>query len=154
PDCRGQHRGGYPHYDNGDCPGNEPGRSRARSRSRDHPPGSDPYRQCHGALRRQRREEGRGMTLVVRYFAAGCMLLWAAALPAAAQQQFITVASTTSTEESGLFRHLLPAFTKQTGVEVRVVAVGTGQALKIGEVATAMWSSCTTSRQSLLLSSE
>jgi tungstate transport system substrate-binding protein len=73
------------------------------------------------------------MTRVVRCFAAGCMLLWAAALSAAAQQQFITVASTTSTEESGLFRHLLPAFTKETGVEVRVVAVGTGQALKIGE---------------------
>jgi tungstate transport system substrate-binding protein len=73
------------------------------------------------------------MTRVVRCFAAGCMLLGAAALPAAAQQQFITVASTTSTEESGLFRHLLPAFTKETGIEVRVVAVGTGQALKIGE---------------------
>jgi len=73
------------------------------------------------------------MTRVVRCFAAGCMLLGAAALPAAAQQEFITVASTTSTEESGLFRHLLPAFTKETGIEVRVVAVGTGQALKIGE---------------------
>lgn len=73
------------------------------------------------------------MTRLVRCFAAGCMLLWAAALSAAAQQPFITVASTTSTEESGLFRHLLPAFTKETGIEVRVVAVGTGQALKIGE---------------------
>jgi len=73
------------------------------------------------------------MTRVVRCFVAGCMFLWAAALSAAAQQQFITVASTTSTEESGLFRHLLPAFTKETGIEVRVVAVGTGQALKIGE---------------------
>jgi len=73
------------------------------------------------------------MTRVVRCFVAGCMFLWAAALSAAAQQQFITVASTTSTEESGLFRHLVPAFTKETGIEVRVVAVGTGQALKIGE---------------------
>jgi tungstate transport system substrate-binding protein len=43
------------------------------------------------------------------------------------------VASTTSTEESGLFGYLLPLFTKETGIEVRVVAVGTGQALKIGE---------------------
>jgi tungstate transport system substrate-binding protein len=42
------------------------------------------------------------------------------------------VASTTSTEQSGLFRHLLPLFTAQTGIEVRVVAVGTGQALDIG----------------------
>jgi len=46
-----------------------------------------------------------------------------------AQPTFIVVASTTSTEQSGLFKHLLPAFTKQTGIEVRVVALGTGQAL-------------------------
>jgi tungstate transport system substrate-binding protein len=52
---------------------------------------------------------------------------------AVAQEPFITVASTTSTEESGLFGYLLPAFTKTTGIQVRVVAVGTGQALKIGE---------------------
>ena len=45
---------------------------------------------------------------------------------------FITVASTTSTEESGLFGALLPVFLAQTGIEVRVVAVGTGQALAIG----------------------
>jgi len=51
---------------------------------------------------------------------------------AAAEQPFIVVASTTSTEQSGLFGHLLPAFTKDTGIEVRVVAVGTGQALDIG----------------------
>jgi tungstate transport system substrate-binding protein len=73
------------------------------------------------------------MTRVVRCFATGCLFLWAEASSLAAQQHFITVASTTSTEESGLFRHLLPDFTKETGVEVRVVAVGTGQALKIGE---------------------
>lgn len=51
---------------------------------------------------------------------------------AQAQERFITVASTTSTEQSGLFGHLLPAFTKATGIAVRVVAVGTGQALDIG----------------------
>ena len=45
---------------------------------------------------------------------------------------FITVASTTSTEQSGLFRHLLPIFEKQTGIQVRVVALGTGQALDLG----------------------
>ncbi len=55
------------------------------------------------------------------------------ALPARAQEKFITVASTTSTEQSGLFKHLLPAFTKASGIEVRVVAVGTGQAIKLGE---------------------
>ena len=56
-----------------------------------------------------------------------------AALPAHAQQRYITVASTTSTEQSGLFRHLLPIFEKKTGVQVRIVAVGTGQALDIGK---------------------
>jgi tungstate transport system substrate-binding protein len=49
-----------------------------------------------------------------------------------AQQPFIVVASTTSTEQSGLFGQLLPAFEKDTGIGVRVVAVGTGQALDIG----------------------
>jgi tungstate transport system substrate-binding protein len=49
-----------------------------------------------------------------------------------AQQKFITVASTTSTEQSGLFKHLLPIFEKKTGIQVRVVAVGTGQALDMG----------------------
>ena len=52
--------------------------------------------------------------------------------PAHAQDKFIIVASTTSTEQSGLFGHLLPVFTKKTGIEVRVVALGTGQALDIG----------------------
>ena len=49
-----------------------------------------------------------------------------------AQSRFITVASTTSTEQSGLFKHLLPVFEKKTGVQVRVVALGTGQALDMG----------------------
>ena len=50
-------------------------------------------------------------------------------MPAQAQDRFIVVASTTSTEQSGLFGHLLPAFRQATGIDVRVVAVGTGQAL-------------------------
>ena len=50
---------------------------------------------------------------------------------AAAQDRFIVVASTTSTEQSGLFAHLLPAFEKDTGIDVRVVALGTGQALDL-----------------------
>ena len=61
-------------------------------------------------------------------FFAACLI----ALPALAQDRFITMASTTSTEQSGLFGHLLPAFTTATGIEVRVVAVGTGQALDMG----------------------
>ena len=51
------------------------------------------------------------------------------ALAAQAQDRFIVVASTTSTEQSGLFAHLLPAFKAATGIDVRVVALGTGQAL-------------------------
>jgi tungstate transport system substrate-binding protein len=61
--------------------------------------------------------------------AVACLLLIA---PAAAQHRFITVASTTSTEQSGLFKHLLPLFERKTGIQVRVVALGTGQALDMG----------------------
>jgi tungstate transport system substrate-binding protein len=53
--------------------------------------------------------------------------------PVAAQTRFITVASTTSTEQSGLFKHLLPIFEKKTGIQGRVVALGTGQALDMGK---------------------
>ena len=52
---------------------------------------------------------------------------------AAAIAGFITVASTTSTEQSGLFKHLLPVFEKKTGIQVRVVALGTGQSLDMGK---------------------
>jgi tungstate transport system substrate-binding protein len=72
----------------------------------------------------------------MKAWARACAAAWLALLtmsPAGAQQAFITVASTTSTEESGLFGYLLPAFTKETGIQVRIVAVGTGQALKLGE---------------------
>jgi tungstate transport system substrate-binding protein len=48
-----------------------------------------------------------------------------------AQERFITVASTTSTEQSGLFGFLLPIFEKEAGIKVRVVALGTGQALDL-----------------------
>jgi len=64
-------------------------------------------------------------------FAAACAAL--AALTAPAQDKSIVVASTTSTEQSGLFGHLLPAFTKTTGIAVKVVALGTGQALDVGK---------------------
>ncbi len=50
-----------------------------------------------------------------------------------AGERFITVASTTSTQNSGLFDKILPVFEKQTGIKVRVVAVGTGQALRIAQ---------------------
>jgi len=56
-------------------------------------------------------------------------MLISVAVGAGAQSRYITVASTTSTEQSGLFKHMLPAFQKKTGIEVRVVALGTGQAL-------------------------
>lgn len=60
------------------------------------------------------------------------LMLAAVAQPAFAQQRSITLASTTSTEQSGLFGHILPIFTRETGVAVRVVALGTGQALDVG----------------------
>ena len=59
------------------------------------------------------------------------LLYISAALNAEAQTRFITVASTTSTEQSGLFRHILPIFEKRSGIQVRVVALGTGQALDV-----------------------
>jgi tungstate transport system substrate-binding protein len=67
--------------------------------------------------------------LIVAVLAACAALT---ALPAAAQDRSIVVASTTSTEQSGLFGHLLPAFTRKTGIAVKVVALGTGQALDVG----------------------
>jgi len=69
----------------------------------------------------------------IALLAVGLLLgLLGAPAPARAQERFIVMASTTSTEQSGLFAHLLPAFTKATGIEVRVVAQGTGQALDMG----------------------
>lgn len=64
---------------------------------------------------------------------AGAFALGILTAPALAQDRFITVASTTSTEQSGLFKHLLPLFKDKTGIDVRVIAQGTGQALKTGE---------------------
>lgn len=68
-----------------------------------------------------------------RALLAVAVLLGACALPVNAAERFITVASTTSTENSGLFKHLLPQFRQATGIEVRVVAVGTGQAIRNAE---------------------
>jgi len=53
-------------------------------------------------------------------------------LPAQADERFITLSSTTSTQDSGLFGHILPIFTAATGITVHVIAVGTGHALAIG----------------------
>lgn len=69
------------------------------------------------------------LTWIAAATAAATLL---AAQSASAQGTFITVASTTSTEQSGLFKQLLPEFTKATGIEARVVALGTGQALDMG----------------------
>jgi tungstate transport system substrate-binding protein len=68
--------------------------------------------------------------VMLRRILLGILLL--GALPAHAQERFITVASTTSTDQSGLFGHLLPAFKRASGIDVRVVALGTGQALDVG----------------------
>jgi tungstate transport system substrate-binding protein len=71
------------------------------------------------------------MDLMKQLARLGLVLLASAGLSPALSQPFITVASTTSTEQSGLFKHVLPAFTKKTGIHVRVVALGTGQALDV-----------------------
>jgi len=65
--------------------------------------------------------------LLIAQFAAVALVL-----PAAAQDKSIVVASTTSTQDSGLFGHLLPLFKAKTGIDVKVVAQGTGQALDTG----------------------
>ena len=65
-----------------------------------------------------------------RFYFVVLVLLAALCAPAHADGEFIVVQSTTSTENSGLFKHILPRFSEATGIEVRVVAVGTGQAIK------------------------
>ena len=65
-----------------------------------------------------------------------CFVIWVAMLmhrPSAADNPFIILQSTTSTQNSGLYDHVLPYFTAKTGIDVRVVAVGTGQALQNAE---------------------
>lgn len=63
---------------------------------------------------------------------AAAFALVSLAVPALAQDKTITVASTTSTEQSGLFGHILPIFKEKTGIGVKVIAQGTGQALETG----------------------
>ncbi len=65
----------------------------------------------------------------MRYLVTALVALCLATL-AQAQSEFIVVQSTTSTQNSGLFDEILPQFTESTGIEVRVVAVGTGQAIR------------------------
>tara|TARA_R110002020_G_scaffold424896_4_gene634326 strand:+ start:7734 stop:8564 length:831 start_codon:yes stop_codon:yes gene_type:complete len=73
------------------------------------------------------------MIMIKRSFlglAAASLMALGLSGPASAQEDFIIVQSTTSTQNSGLFEHILPMFRDKTGIEVRVVAVGTGQAIK------------------------
>jgi tungstate transport system substrate-binding protein len=69
---------------------------------------------------------------LLKRLAAAAAIAVACCGPALAQDRSITVASTTSTEQSGLFGYLLPRFSEASGIQVKVVAVGTGQALDIG----------------------
>src|SRR6476469_2419994 len=62
----------------------------------------------------------------------GALIAAALASPALAQDKSIVVASTTSTMDSGLFGHILPAFKAKTGIDVKVISQGTGQALDTG----------------------
>jgi tungstate transport system substrate-binding protein len=69
---------------------------------------------------------------MARGFALALMAALFACNAVDAQERVVTLASTTSTEESGLFGHIIPLFRTASGINVRVVAVGTGQALAIG----------------------
>ena len=79
-----------------------------------------------GLMKKTTRRGALGSALLVLLAGLG------AAGPLAAQERSIVMASTTSTEQSGLFAHLLPAFKKASGIDVKVVALGTGQALDTG----------------------
>jgi tungstate transport system substrate-binding protein len=68
--------------------------------------------------------------MLERLFTVALAGVFAVPGQAAAGDRFIVVQSTTSTQNSGLFDHILPTFTRKTGIDVRVVAVGTGQAIK------------------------
>ncbi len=74
------------------------------------------------------------MVTLTKRMVLAAIWLAAAVIPAGAQPapRFITVSSTTSTQDSGLFGHILPLFQAGTGIEVRVVSQGTGQALDTG----------------------
>jgi tungstate transport system substrate-binding protein len=72
------------------------------------------------------------MPSVRSLFALAAAILALAGAPAGAQDQSIIVASTTSTQDSGLFGHILPLFKAKTGIDVKVIALGTGQALDTG----------------------
>ena len=94
----------------------------------------DPFPGCRDDFRSGRRRSGARNIMARRGFLVLAATAFAAALgsaePAAAQDRFIVVQSTTSTRNSGLYDHILPIFTGKTGIEVRVVAVGTGQAIR------------------------
>src|SRR6186713_3337706 len=64
-----------------------------------------------------------------RHLVAAVAALALTATPALAQDKSIVVSSTTSTQDSGLFGHILPLFKQKTGIDVKVIAQGTGQAL-------------------------
>ena len=70
--------------------------------------------------------------MLTRRLIMSCIVAAAIATPALAQDKTIVVSSTTSTQDSGLFGHILPLFKQKTGIDVRVVSQGTGQALDTG----------------------
>src|SRR5215475_4490618 len=86
---------------------------------------------------RVRGEEGEERDMrrrrIILFLSVALACIVASTLSVIAAERFITVASTTSTENSGLFQFLLPLFQRDTGIEVRVVAVGTGQAIELAQ---------------------
>ena len=73
------------------------------------------------------------MKKIIRLFALGFLTLLAGSGQAAKDESVVMLATTTSTQNSGLLEYLLPSFQAESGLEVRVIAVGTGKALRMGE---------------------
>ena len=69
----------------------------------------------------------------IRQYVYIFFILFSSSLNSISAQNFITIASTTSTEHSGLFNYILPIFTQKTDIGVRIIAVGTGKAIKLAE---------------------
>src|SRR5271165_3809958 len=124
PDRRRQYRRLHADNDDGDRARDQQGQSVARPRPR-------PDRDQHRRQRHDLRLRCQGRTVVVRRKLAAAMLIGSALFagePSRADEA-IVLASTTSVENSGLLAHILPEFTRETGISVRVLAQGTGQAL-------------------------
>src|SRR5512134_1756898 len=87
-------------------------------------------RSAQGRTQQRTHCQDKEQKMLNRRFLIAAILTVAVAVPVSAQEKSIVVASTTSTQDSGLFGHILPLFKQKTGIDVKVIAQGTGQALE------------------------